>query len=174
MEPSKTVEITFPTRTRTFYQENFENAKPVLTGDSWTNEVETKGTAFNRCFTEEEVGGVVTVAADPNCEAEETDRLANGVVLQVGRQFLAELDRNAGADTHLHGLFTGLEVAVDENSVDRFLSTEADGTHTDFLHLLTERGGHLTHRRPIYALSDVAQKAALYPNFRFYLFERRS
>lgn len=60
------------------------------------------------------------------------------------------------------------------NSVDWFLSTEADGTHADFLHLLTERGWQLAHSRPIYALSDVAQKAALYPNFRFYLFERRS
>jgi len=51
MAPSTEVTITFPTKTRTFYQENFKDneAKPVLTGDSWTNDVETVGENFARC-----------------------------------------------------------------------------------------------------------------------------
>lgn len=51
MAPSSEVDITFPTRTRVFYQENFEDnkAKPILTGDSWTNGVEILGQDFARC-----------------------------------------------------------------------------------------------------------------------------
>jgi fimbrial isopeptide formation D2 family protein/uncharacterized repeat protein (TIGR01451 family) len=73
LEPSQELLITYPTATQTFYQDHFENdeAHPVLTGDSWTNNVETKGTAFNRCYAEE--GGVVT--ADPGCEAAGTNRI---------------------------------------------------------------------------------------------------
>jgi large repetitive protein len=63
LEPSEELLITYPTSTRTFYQNEFKNnpAKPVLTGDSWTNEVETEGTAFSRCF-------VAPKTSDPNCE----------------------------------------------------------------------------------------------------------
>jgi fimbrial isopeptide formation D2 family protein/uncharacterized repeat protein (TIGR01451 family) len=51
MAPSTEVTITFPTKTRTFYQESFKDnpAKPVLTGDSWTNDVEIVGENFARC-----------------------------------------------------------------------------------------------------------------------------
>jgi fimbrial isopeptide formation D2 family protein/uncharacterized repeat protein (TIGR01451 family) len=58
MAPSSTVEISYPTRSRVFYQENFESlkAKPVLTGDSWTNKVEIAGADFARC-----------APADPTC-----------------------------------------------------------------------------------------------------------
>jgi large repetitive protein len=51
MAPSTEFTITFPTKTRTFYQENFKDdeAKPVLTGDSWTNNVNTVGENFARC-----------------------------------------------------------------------------------------------------------------------------
>jgi uncharacterized repeat protein (TIGR01451 family)/fimbrial isopeptide formation D2 family protein len=64
LEPSQELLITFPTTTRTFYQHEFkdEPTKPVLTGDSWTNTVETKGPAFSRCF-------VAPETPDPNCEA---------------------------------------------------------------------------------------------------------
>src|SRR6201996_2232462 len=68
LEPSQELLITFPTATQTFSQLNFKNteAKPVLTGDSWTNHVSTEAEAFNRCYTEE--AGKFT-GADPNCEA---------------------------------------------------------------------------------------------------------
>ncbi|HEY2055967.1 MAG TPA: isopeptide-forming domain-containing fimbrial protein, partial [Solirubrobacterales bacterium] len=58
LEPSQELLITFPTTTRTFYQHEFKDngAKPVLTGDSWTNDVATEGTGFSRCTVE------------PNCE----------------------------------------------------------------------------------------------------------
>jgi hypothetical protein len=58
------------------------------------------------------------------------------------------------------------------NARDQFLSTEADGTHQDFSGLLQESGWRLAHKEPIYALSDVAQKSALYPNFCFHWFQR--
>ena len=58
------------------------------------------------------------------------------------------------------------------NMVDRFLSTEPDGTHADFSQLFTANGWRLAHCEPIYALSSVAQTSALYPNFKFHLFER--
>ena len=58
------------------------------------------------------------------------------------------------------------------NAADRFLSTEPDGQHLDFSNLFGERGWRLIHSEPIYALSDVAQQCALYPNFRFHIFER--
>jgi putative sugar O-methyltransferase len=58
------------------------------------------------------------------------------------------------------------------NIVDRFLSTESDGTHVDFSHLFAQSGWRLAGSEPIYALSRVAQESALYPNFRFHFFER--
>jgi hypothetical protein len=58
------------------------------------------------------------------------------------------------------------------NARDRFLSTEPDGTHADFSDLFSERGWRTVHSEPIYALSRAAQETGLYPNFRFYLFER--
>jgi fimbrial isopeptide formation D2 family protein/uncharacterized repeat protein (TIGR01451 family) len=61
LEPSQELLINFPTTTRVFYQHEFEDAKPVLTNDSWTNKVETEGTAFSRCF-------VKPAQPDPNCE----------------------------------------------------------------------------------------------------------
>jgi large repetitive protein len=63
LEPSQELLITFPTATRTFYQNEFEDnpAKPVLTGDSWTNTVSTEGQAFSRCI-------VPPATPDPNCE----------------------------------------------------------------------------------------------------------
>ncbi len=64
LEPSQVLEIRFPTTTRTFYQHEYENANPVLTGDSWKNEVETKATGFSRCYTEGPEG---EIEADPNC-----------------------------------------------------------------------------------------------------------
>ncbi len=51
MAPSSEITLTFPTETRTYYQKEFKNnlAKPVLTGDSWTNGVEIEGKNFARC-----------------------------------------------------------------------------------------------------------------------------
>jgi large repetitive protein len=51
MKPSETTTITFPTKTRTYYQKNFENSlsEPILTRDSWTNQVDTVGENFARC-----------------------------------------------------------------------------------------------------------------------------
>jgi fimbrial isopeptide formation D2 family protein/uncharacterized repeat protein (TIGR01451 family) len=73
LEPSQELLITFPTATQTFYQLNFEDdkAKPVLTGDFWTNSVETKAEAFNRCYT----GEGATAVADPNCEVPGANRI---------------------------------------------------------------------------------------------------
>ena len=59
------------------------------------------------------------------------------------------------------------------NAADKFLSAEPDGTRQDFSHLFGEHGWSLAHSEPIYSQSDAAQQAALYPNFRFFLFERR-
>jgi large repetitive protein len=52
MAPSTEFTITFPTRTRTFYQKEFKDSlkEPVLTGDSWTNKVETVGENYARCI----------------------------------------------------------------------------------------------------------------------------
>ena len=67
LEPSQELLITYPTATRTFYQNEYKDnpARPVLTGDSWTNTVETEGPDYTRCVVEKE--GVKV--ADPNCEA---------------------------------------------------------------------------------------------------------
>jgi uncharacterized repeat protein (TIGR01451 family)/fimbrial isopeptide formation D2 family protein len=51
LSPSEHLTMQFPTKTRTFYQENFKNdeLRPILTGDTWTNHVETQGDDFARC-----------------------------------------------------------------------------------------------------------------------------
>ncbi len=46
MDPSTTLQITFPTRTRSHYQSNFLDAAPVLNYDSWTNHVTVSGPNF--------------------------------------------------------------------------------------------------------------------------------
>ncbi len=56
MQPSSNFTITFPTRTRIFYQEGFGNATPVLARDSWENSVSIAGADFIRC-----------APADPDC-----------------------------------------------------------------------------------------------------------
>lgn len=48
---SDTFTITFPTRTRTHYQENFEPAGPILAHDGIDNKVTTEGAGFARCTT---------------------------------------------------------------------------------------------------------------------------
>lgn len=58
------------------------------------------------------------------------------------------------------------------NRADAFLSTEADGRHLDFEHLFVEHGWTHVHSEPIYAQSQVAQRCALYPHFKFHVFER--
>ncbi|MEI2731873.1 MAG: SdrD B-like domain-containing protein [Dermatophilaceae bacterium] len=45
MPPDSTLSITFPTRTREYYQENFTDAEPVLANDSWENTVAAASTA---------------------------------------------------------------------------------------------------------------------------------
>jgi uncharacterized repeat protein (TIGR01451 family)/fimbrial isopeptide formation D2 family protein len=47
--PSSRLTLTFPTRSRARYQANFTNAAPVLTGDSWTNNVDVTGVGFRIC-----------------------------------------------------------------------------------------------------------------------------
>ena len=64
------------------------------------------------------------------------------------------------------------KMLVIPNLAERFLSTESDGTHHDFSQIFTQHNWRLTHSEPIYASSSVAQASALYPNFRFHLFER--
>lgn len=51
MGPSKTLKISFPTQTRVYYQENFEDDedRPVLTHDSWTNKVKIAGADWAIC-----------------------------------------------------------------------------------------------------------------------------
>ena len=44
--------------------------------------------------------------------------------------------------------------------------------HQDFSPVVAQHGWRLRHSEPIYGASEVAQKYALYPNFRFYWFER--
>ncbi|HUO97760.1 MAG TPA: putative sugar O-methyltransferase [Rhizomicrobium sp.] len=58
------------------------------------------------------------------------------------------------------------------NRADQFLSTEADGSHLDFMHLFEDHGWRHAHSEPIYAQSEVAQRCALYRHFKFHVFER--
>ena len=56
MDPSADFDITFPTRARASYQENFADDGPVLTRDSWVNHVSVLGADF-----------VICAPADPDC-----------------------------------------------------------------------------------------------------------
>ena len=49
MQPSSHHEIAFSTRSRTHYQENFNDQRPVLARDSWTNTVDLLGKDYQRC-----------------------------------------------------------------------------------------------------------------------------
>jgi large repetitive protein len=51
MQPSSEFTITFPTKTRTHYQEEFlqDTGEPVLAEDSWTNDVAVSGSASRIC-----------------------------------------------------------------------------------------------------------------------------
>jgi len=49
LQPSSSLTITFPTRTRTFYQQNRLNAAPVLAQDSWENRVDIAGADYAIC-----------------------------------------------------------------------------------------------------------------------------
>lgn len=49
MQPSSSHTITFPTRTRAFYQQNFDDDTPVLARDAAGNDVALSGTDFVRC-----------------------------------------------------------------------------------------------------------------------------
>lgn len=54
--PSSRLKLTFPTMTRHKYQSNFSDAGPVLTRDSWSNDVSLSGVDFRIC-----------VPSDPDC-----------------------------------------------------------------------------------------------------------
>ena len=58
------------------------------------------------------------------------------------------------------------------NAPDRLLSTESDGSHRDFSGLIATAGWRLVHSEPIFGFSDVARRHAIYPDSRFYWFER--
>ena len=55
-QPSTTFTIELPTRTRTTYQQDFEDDTPILARDSWTNGVEIEGLTSRIC-----------APADPDC-----------------------------------------------------------------------------------------------------------
>ena len=57
LDPSQTLQLTFWTRTRTNYQENFTAAGPVLSKDAVTNNIDTNADSFVRC-----------APSNPNCE----------------------------------------------------------------------------------------------------------
>jgi len=56
MQPSSDLTITFPTRTRAFYQEDFQNDQPVRARDTWENTVDIAGADFRIC-----------APSDPDC-----------------------------------------------------------------------------------------------------------
>jgi hypothetical protein len=58
------------------------------------------------------------------------------------------------------------------NRPDQFRSTEKTGQHSDYRPILERHGWRHTHAEPIYAKSNIARRYALYPNFKFHLFER--
>jgi large repetitive protein len=86
LAPSEHLILKVPTKTRTFYQSNYEKSTPVLTGDSWINKVKTQGDDFARCapndplctlgqpkiFTEEAEG-------EPDKDVSEAGQEAGGV-----------------------------------------------------------------------------------------------
>jgi len=47
--PDSNLTLTFPTRTREFFQQNFQNATPVLANDTLRNDVEVSGTGHAIC-----------------------------------------------------------------------------------------------------------------------------
>lgn len=66
LAPSAEYEVTFPTRTRRFYQQNFANdtANPVRAGDSWTNTVDVTGDDHRIC-----------APGNPDCTGSPADRI---------------------------------------------------------------------------------------------------
>ncbi len=64
--PSSSLTLEFPTLTRVFYQENFVDSKPVLTGDSWENTVHIVGANFPIC-----------APGNPICEGGEPQRISH-------------------------------------------------------------------------------------------------
>lgn len=58
------------------------------------------------------------------------------------------------------------------NRLTEFMSTEKNGEHLDYLPVLTKHGWRRVQEEPIYAYSPVAHAYALYPSFKFYMFER--
>jgi large repetitive protein len=88
LAPNEHLVLKFPTKTRTFYEENYAPGKPVLTRDSWTNHVKTEGPDFAICapgeqictdplrkiFTEETEG-------TPDKDASEASQEAGGVTI---------------------------------------------------------------------------------------------
>ncbi len=50
-------------------------------------------------------------------ESEETDRLANRVEFQIGRQLLAQLDRHTALHAQLDRFIARFEVAIDQQAV---------------------------------------------------------
>ncbi len=136
LEPSQELLITFPTATQTFYQLNFENnvAKPVLTGDSWTNHVSTEGEAFNRCYTK--TGETVT--ADPNCEAPGTNRIFPGGAGPVHVTDVSEASQEAG----------GVEIEKTVRKNEGLVPVECEGPSTEYVKGLEGFPGGLPLYRP--------------------------
>jgi large repetitive protein len=89
LAPNEHLVLKFPTKTRTFYEENYAPGKPVLTRDSWTNHVKTEGPDFAICapgekictdplrkiFTEETEG-------TPDKDVSEASQEAGGVTIE--------------------------------------------------------------------------------------------
>ncbi|HWI22285.1 MAG TPA: isopeptide-forming domain-containing fimbrial protein [Baekduia sp.] len=64
--PSSTLTIDFPTRTRSTYQENFQDAGPILARDSWENSVDITGLTSRICTPNDPVcsGGGTKIDGD--------------------------------------------------------------------------------------------------------------
>jgi large repetitive protein len=122
LEPSQELLITYPTATHTFYQNEFKNnkAKPVLTGDSWTNEVETEGPDYARCYTGEGAG----VKADPNCEAEGAQRIYHEEEDGIPDKDTSAASQEAGG--------VEIEKSVRENNGEA-VPTECEGPSTEYV-----------------------------------------
>jgi large repetitive protein len=136
LEPSQELLITFPTATQTFYQLNFEDnkARPVLTGDSWTNHVETKGTAFNRCYTGEGAAAV----ADPNCEVPGANRIFPHVETGIPVTDVSAASQEAG----------GVEIEKTVRKNEGLVPTECEGPATEYVKGLEGFPGGLPLYRP--------------------------
>jgi large repetitive protein len=118
--PSQELLITYPTATRTFYQHEFKDANPVLTGDSWTNEVETEGQAFNRCYEEPKAGEVI---ADPNCEEPGAIRISPGTAGPITVKDVSEASQEAGG--------VEIEKTVRENS--GLVPVKCEGPNSEYV-----------------------------------------